>query len=245
MLFMGCIHLITSQLQDRLIVPHSYILAVDSTLNFHFSANSVEMQGLVQGVRSCQDTLRVAILRHPHVRDINERRKILSHSGCVTSSPPVGEKGLENLTVADVLVTKGEEKVGSWLWCRTTDTVYDAVKNMAQNNIGSLVVLGERELIAGIITERDYLRKIIAQGRSSKYTRVGEIMTDENKLITVASDTNILQAMKLMTDNHIRHVPVIDGKMAGMVSMVDVVRAVVEQQGRELKRLNEFIKGEF
>uniref|UniRef100_B9GRM7 CBS domain-containing protein n=1 Tax=Populus trichocarpa TaxID=3694 RepID=B9GRM7_POPTR len=151
------------------------------------------MQGLVQGVRSCQETLRVAILRHPHVRDIIERRKILSHSGCVTSSPPVGEKGLENLTVADVLVTKGEEKLGSWLWCRTTDTVYDAVKNMAQNNIGSLVVLGERELIAGIITERDYLRKIIAQGRSSKYTRVGEIMTDENKLITVASDTNILQ----------------------------------------------------
>ncbi|KAJ6938532.1 hypothetical protein NC651_005074 [Populus alba x Populus x berolinensis] len=134
--------------------PVSYVLAVDSTLNFHFSANSVEMQGLVQGVRSCQETLRVAILRHPHLRDIIERRKIVSHSGCVTSSPPVGEKGLENLTVADVLVTKGEEKVGSWLWCRTTDTVYDAVKNMAQNNIGSLVVLGERELIAGIITER-------------------------------------------------------------------------------------------
>ncbi|XP_052306837.1 CBS domain-containing protein CBSX3, mitochondrial-like [Populus trichocarpa] len=198
--------------------PVSHILAVDNTLNFHFSANSVEMQGLVQGVRSCQETLRVAILRHPHVRDIIERRKILSHSGCVTSSPPVGEKGLENLTVADVLVTKGEEKLGSWLWCRTTDTVYDAVKNT-------------------------YLRKIIAQGRSSKYTRVGEIMTDENKLITVASDTNILQAMKLMTDNHIRHVPVIDGTIAGMVSMVDVVRAVAEQQGRELKRLNEFIKG--
>ncbi|KAJ6938534.1 hypothetical protein NC651_005074 [Populus alba x Populus x berolinensis] len=121
MLFMGCIHLITSQLQDRLIVSSSLIFLI---------ANSVEMQGLVQGVRSCQETLRVAILRHPHLRDIIERRKIVSHSGCVTSSPPVGEKGLENLTVADVLVTKGEEKVGSWLWCRTTDTVYDAVKNV-------------------------------------------------------------------------------------------------------------------
>ncbi|KAF2309990.1 hypothetical protein GH714_006093 [Hevea brasiliensis] len=156
------------------------------------------------------------------------------------------EKGLENLTVADVLMTKGEEKTGSWLWCRTNDTVYDAVNNMAKNNIGSLVVLKpEEQHIAGIITERDYLRKIIAQGRSSKYTRVGEIMTDEKKLITVTSDTNILQAMQLMTDNHIRHVPVIDGKIVGMVSIVDVVRAVVEQQDKELKRLNEFIRGEY
>ncbi|CAK7346353.1 unnamed protein product [Dovyalis caffra] len=200
------------------------------------------MQGLVRGVRSCQEILRAAILKHPH-----ERRNLLSRLGRVTSSLPVREKGLENLTVADVLMTKGEEKIGSWLRCHTTDTVYDAVKNMAKNNIGSLVVLkpGEQEIIAGIITERDYLRKIIAQGRSSKYTRVGEIMTDENKLITVASDTNILQAMQLMTDYHIRHVPVIDGKIVGMVSIVDVVRAVVEQQGGELKRLNEFIKGEY
>ncbi|KAL9394968.1 hypothetical protein Peur_014253 [Populus x canadensis] len=200
------------------------------------------MEGLVRGIRSCQETLRVAILKHPR-----DRRNIFSRFGRVTSSLPVREKGLENLTVADVLMTKGEDKIGSWLWCRTTDSVYDAVENMAKNNIGSLVVLkpGEQELIAGIITERDYMRKIIAQRRSSKYTRVGEIMTDENKLVTVTSDTSILQAMQLMTDHHIRHAPVIDGKIVGMVSIVDVVRAVVEQQGGELKRLNEFIKGEY
>ncbi|KAJ6920710.1 hypothetical protein NC651_014330 [Populus alba x Populus x berolinensis] len=200
------------------------------------------MEGLVRGIRSCQETLRVAILKHPR-----DRRNIFSRFGRVTSSLPVREKGLENLKVADVLMTKGEDKIGSLLWCRTTDSVYDAVENMAKNNIGSLVVLkpGEQELIAGIITERDYMRKIIAQGRSSKYTRVGEIMTDENKLVTVTSDTSILQAMQLMTDHHIRHVPVIDGKIVGMVSIVDVVRAVVEQQGGELKRLNEFIKGEY
>ncbi|KHG22722.1 CBS domain-containing CBSX3, mitochondrial -like protein [Gossypium arboreum] len=153
-----------------------------------------------------------------------------------TGSVETEEKGLENITVADVLITKGEENVGSWLWCR-----------MAQHNIGSLVVLkpGDQLHIAGIITERDYLRKIIGQGRSPKYTRVGEIMTDENKLITVKSDTSILQAMQLMTDNHIRHVPVIDGRIVGMVSIVDVVRAVVEQQNGELKRLNDFIKGEY
>ncbi|CBI19711.3 unnamed protein product, partial [Vitis vinifera] len=92
-------------------------------------------------------------------------------------------------------------KIGSWLWCRTNDTVYDAAKHMAENNIGSLVVLkpGEPKHIAGIFTERDYMRKIIAHGRSSKDTKVGEIMTDENKLVTVSSDTNILQAMQLLT----------------------------------------------
>ncbi|XWS24380.1 hypothetical protein CRYUN_Cryun28dG0097000 [Craigia yunnanensis] len=99
------------------------------------------------------------------------------------------------------------------------------MKNMVKHNIGSLVVLkpGEQQHIAGIITERDYLKKIIGQGRSPKYTRIGEIMTE----------------------NHIRHVTVIDGKIIGLVSIVHVVRAVVEQQNGELKRLNEFIKGEY
>ncbi|GFP98417.1 CBS domain-containing protein cbsx3 mitochondrial [Phtheirospermum japonicum] len=144
-------------------------------------------------------------------------------------------------------MTKGEEKVGSWLWCRTNDTVYDVVKRMAQNNIGSLVVLkpGEQQLIAGIFTERDYLRKMILHDRASKYMKVGEIMTNQDNLITVTSDTSILQAMQLMTENHIRHIPVIDRRIVGMISIVDVVRAVLEQQHEEVKRLNEFIKGDY
>ncbi|XP_012071876.1 CBS domain-containing protein CBSX3, mitochondrial [Jatropha curcas] len=204
------------------------------------------MQGLIRGARTCQELLKIEILKHWHGKETVIRKNILPHFGCVTSSPSIQEKGLENLTVADVLMTKGDKKVGSWLWCHTNDTVYDAVKNMAENNIGSLVVLkpGDQH-IAGIITERDYLRKIIAQERSSKYTQVAEIMTDENKLITVSSDTNILKAMQLMTDHHVRHVPVIDGKIVGMISIVDVVRAVVEQQKGEVKRLNEFIRGEY
>ncbi|WRX30318.1 CBS domain - like 10, partial [Theobroma cacao] len=248
---------------------------------------SAKMQGLIRGLRSCQETVKLSILKNSLGRISIEGKNMFSRFGCVTSSPsPLGtqEKGLENMTVADVLMTKGEEKVGSWLWCRINDNVDDAMKNvginqqsfqklkwtpvfhqvvdmvwrlftkrnkeilqMAEHNIGSLLVLkpGEQQHIAGIITERDYLRKIIGQGRSPKYTRVGEIMTKENKLITVTSDTSILQAMQLMTDNHIRHVPVIDGKIVGMVSIVDVVRAVVEQQEGELKRLNEFIRGEY
>ncbi|KAB2023316.1 hypothetical protein E1A91_D06G010100v1 [Gossypium mustelinum] len=199
------------------------------------------MQGLIQGLRSCwQERIKLAILRNSGGHN---RKNMFSRTGSVETE----EKGLENITVADVLISKGEENVGSWLWCRVNDNVDDAMKNMAQHNIGSLVVLkpGDQLHVAGIITERDYLRKIIGQGRSPKYTRVGEIMTDENKLITMKSDTSILQAMQLMTDNHIRHVPVIDGRIVGMVSIVDVVRAVVEQQNGELKRLNDFIKGEY
>ncbi|XP_042016648.1 CBS domain-containing protein CBSX3, mitochondrial-like [Salvia splendens] len=157
------------------------------------------------------------------------------------------ETGLRNTTVAEVLSTKGQDKAGSWLWCRTDDTVCDAIKQMAQNNVGSLVVLnpGEQHHIAGILTERDYLRKVIVQDRSSIYTKVGEIMTNKDKLVTVTSDTSILHAMQLMTENQIRHAPVIDGKIVGMISIVDVVKAVVEQQHEELKRLNEFIRGEY
>ncbi|KAG8492085.1 hypothetical protein CXB51_015731 [Gossypium anomalum] len=184
------------------------------------------MQGLIQGLRACwQERIKLAILRNSGGHN---RKNMFSRNSSVETE----EKGLDNITVADVLITKGEENVGSWLWCRVNDNVDDAMKNasiiqqfkcdclvwfglMAQHNIGSLVVLKPGDHIAGIITER------------------------------VKSDTSILQAMQLMTDNHIRHVPVIDGRIVGMVSIVDVVRAVVEQQNGELKRLNDFIKGEY
>ncbi|CAI9116763.1 OLC1v1017999C1 [Oldenlandia corymbosa var. corymbosa] len=215
------------------------------------------MQSFMQAIKSYQEK----VLKHSLLSATTAvKNKLLQHvsltslpsgdeSGDKTEVEPsaVMHKGLENMTVSEVLMTKEGEKVGSWLWCRMDDTVYDAVKQMAQNNIGSLVVLkpGQEQLIAGIVTERDYLRKVIVKDRSSKYTRVGEIMTDQKSLVTVTSDTNVLQAMKIMTDNHIRHVPVIDGKVIGMISVVDVVRAVVEQQRGDMKRLNEYIRGEY
>ncbi|OVA18741.1 CBS domain [Macleaya cordata] len=201
------------------------------------------MQGIARAMRSRQDMFKHGILRRSCLADMVTARARV----CVTSSTASWQhKGLENTTVAEVLKTKGEEKDGSLFCCHTNDTVYDAVQLMTRNNIGSLVVLkpGEQNLIAGIITERaDYLRKIIVQGRHSKQTKVGEIMTEENKLITVNSDTNIMKAMQLMTDNHIRHVPVIDAKIFGLISIVDVVRAVVEQQNAETisKRLYNYI----
>ncbi|KAK6923291.1 CBS domain [Dillenia turbinata] len=160
------------------------------------------------------------------------------------SAPRMEEHGFESTTIMDILRAKGKSADGSWLWCTIEDTVYDA---MTQHNVGALVVVkpGEQNSIAGIITERDYLRKIIVQGRSSKSTKVGDIMTEENKLITVSPDTKVLRAMQLMTDNRIRHIPVIEGKdMIGMVSIGDVVRAVVSEHREELNRLNAYIQGE-
>ncbi|KAL9235758.1 hypothetical protein vseg_010494 [Gypsophila vaccaria] len=163
-----------------------------------------------------------------------------------TASARIDEHGFERTTISDILKGKGKSADGSWLWCTTDDSVYDAVKSMTQHNVGALVVVkrGEEKSIAGIITERDYLRKIIVQGRSSKSTKVGDIMTEENKLITVTPETKVLKAMQLMTDNRIRHIPVIDDKgMMGMVSIGDVVRAVVSEHREELDRLNAYIQG--
>ncbi|MQL89473.1 hypothetical protein Taro_022044 [Colocasia esculenta] len=201
------------------------------------------MQRLAQVIRLHGSRLRHAVLLHLAGKwSVYAPRPEASTS--VAGRLP--HKGLENTTVADLLKeAKGERAAGQVLWCTTVDTVYDAVKHMTEQNVGALVVVkpGEERTIAGIVTERDYLRKIIVQGRSSTSTSVGEIMTDENKLVTVSSDTSILQAMELMTEKRIRHIPVIDKKVVGVISIVDVVRAVVDQQHQEVQRLNDFIKG--
>ena len=189
--------------------------------------------------------LKNAVLQR--VRLVNPLLQPVAFSRFESVTPArIEEHGFESTTISDILQGKGEKADGSWLWCTTDDTVYDAVKSMTQNNVGALVVVksGENKSIAGIITERDYLRKIIVQGRSSKSTKVGDIMTEENKLITVTPDTKVLRAMQLMTDNRIRHIPVINDKgMIGMVSIGDVVRAVVSEHRQELDRLNAYIQG--
>ncbi|XP_024970074.1 CBS domain-containing protein CBSX3, mitochondrial-like isoform X1 [Cynara cardunculus var. scolymus] len=195
----------------------------------------VKMQIIARAIKSCQKTFHIPVLQQ--LQKYTENAKTIE----------ADQKGLENTTVAEVLMTKEDEKVGSWLWCKSDDTVYDAAKQMARNNIGSLVVLkpGDEQMIAGIITERDYMQKVFVKDRSSKYTRVEEIMTEQNKLVTVTSDTNVYQAMRLMSENQIRHVPVVDGRIVGMISIVDVVRAIVDQQSNEVNKLNEFIKGDY
>lgn len=203
------------------------------------------MQGGIQAIFSHGNVIKSAVLRHMRVVPPAMRSLVFARH---ESSPAarMEEHGFESTTISDVLSAKGKSADGSWLWCTTEDTVYDAVKSMTQHHVGALVVVkpGKEKSIAGIITERDYLRKIIVQGRSSKSTKVGDIMTEENKLITVTPDTKVLKAMELMTDNRIRHIPVIsEGGMIGMVSIGDVVRAVVSEHRDELNRLNAFIQG--
>lgn len=201
------------------------------------------MQGGIQAIFSHGNVIKSAVLRHMRVMPPAMRSL---HESAPAPAARMEEHGFESTTISDVLSTKGKSADGSWLWCTTEDTVYDAVKSMTHHHVGALVVVkpGKEKAIAGIITERDYLRKIIVQGRSSKSTKVGDIMTEENKLITVTPDTKVLKAMELMTDNRIRHIPVIsEGGMIGMVSIGDVVRAVVSEHRDELNRLNAFIQG--
>ncbi|CAH1447075.1 unnamed protein product [Lactuca virosa] len=205
------------------------------------------MQGGIRSLVSHGSLVKQAVLQHVRVVKVNPLQSLmLSRHESTSAAPRMEEHGFESTTISDILKGKGKGADGSWLWCTTDDSVYDAVKSMTQHNVGALVVVkpGEQSSIAGIITERDYLRKIIVQGRSSKSTKVGDIMTEENKLITVTPDTKVLKAMQLMTDNRIRHIPVISEKeMLGMVSIGDVVRAVVSEHREELNRLNAFIQG--
>ncbi|XP_020524133.1 CBS domain-containing protein CBSX3, mitochondrial [Amborella trichopoda] len=199
------------------------------------------MQGSIESMRHHGNTLKRAIKEYARAKNPVFRPYSFSYSN---SGPSTEENVFVTTTIGDILKAKRKDGNVICHWCTTQDTVYDAINIMTKHNVGSLVVAkpDEYKSITGIITERDYLKKMILQGRSSKFTRVGDIMTDENKLITVTSDTSILQAMKLMTEKHIRHIPVIDAKMVGMVSIRDVVQAVVDEQSGELKRLNEFIQ---
>ncbi|KAL0369867.1 UNVERIFIED_CONTAM: CBS domain-containing protein CBSX3, mitochondrial [Sesamum radiatum] len=203
------------------------------------------MQGGIRTIFSHGNVLKNAVLHHVRVvPPATQSLMFTRHES--TSAARIEEHGFESTKISDILAAKGKGADGSWLWCTTDDSVYDAVKSMTQHNVGALVVVkpGEQKAIAGIITERDYLRKMILHGRSSKSTKVGDIMTEENKLITVTPDTKVLKAMQLMTDNRIRHIPVInDTGMIGMVSIGDVVRAVVSEHRDELNRLNAFIQG--
>lgn len=120
-------------------------------------------------------------------------------------------------------------------------TVYDAVKAMVDANVGALLVTVDGE-ITGIITERDYLRRVTLEGRTSKETAVRQIMS--TPLIVATPDTTVEECMALMTDRHIRHVPVVEhGKVIGVVSIGDLVKFKSKQQSFEIQFLTDFITG--
>jgi CBS domain-containing protein len=118
-------------------------------------------------------------------------------------------------------------------------TVYDAIALMAAKDIAAVLVISEGDLV-GIISARDYGRKVILAGKSSKEVRVQEIMTAS--LVTVTPETTVLDAMALMTRHHIRHLPVLkEGKLDGMISMGDLVSEVISGQAFTIDQLRKYI----
>ena len=138
-------------------------------------------------------------------------------------------------TVRDILKQKGSGLCS----VRPDSTVYDALKLMAEKNIGAVLVLdGERPV--GILSERDYARQVILKGKTSKDTPVREIMT--SKVVFVRPEQSIEECMALMTDKRIRHLPVLEeGKLIGVVSIGDIVKAVISEKEFLIAQLENYI----
>jgi CBS domain-containing protein len=122
-------------------------------------------------------------------------------------------------------------------------SVYSAIEMMADKRVGALLVVDEGRLV-GVISERDYARKVILNGRSSKDTFIREIMTPSP--ITIQCDTSVEEAMRIMTENRIRHLPVIDadGHVAGVLSLGDLVNWIVTSQDETIAHLEHYISGD-
>jgi CBS domain-containing protein len=138
-------------------------------------------------------------------------------------------------TVGQLVDAKGSE-----VWSLGPDaSVYEALQLLAEKNVGALVVI-EDEKVCGIVSERDYARKIILLDRDSRGTKVSEIMTAE--VLTVAPDQSVAECMTTMTEHHIRHLPVVDGdRLVGVISVGDVVKAVMAEQAFLIQQLEQYI----
>ena len=120
-------------------------------------------------------------------------------------------------------------------------SVYDAIKLMADETVGSLLVMKGDDLL-GIITERDYARKVIIKNRSSETTQVAEIMSTD--IVTASSSETVDECMAVMTRRSVRHLPVVDdGKVIGVISMRDLVQAIIADQQEEIEQLESYISG--
>ena len=139
-------------------------------------------------------------------------------------------------TVRELLKAKGSE-----IWSiRPGDSVFDAISQMAERGCGALLVL-DGDTLLGIVSERDYARKVILAGRSSKDTPVADIMTED--VVTVGPDADVEACLSLMTDRRIRHLPVVDGsQVVGMISIGDLVKAIIAQQKFLIGQLEQYIK---
>ena len=140
-----------------------------------------------------------------------------------------------HMKVSDILSTKGKD-----IYSVTGETtVYDALKVMSDTNVGALLVIDEGKL-SGIVSERDYARKVALQGKSSQETLIKEIMTSH--VLTVEPSDSIDRCMELMSDKHIRHLPVLkEGQVMGIISIGDVVNTIIKSQRDTIDQLKNYI----
>jgi signal-transduction protein with cAMP-binding, CBS, and nucleotidyltransferase domain len=140
-------------------------------------------------------------------------------------------------TIDKILCQKSGE-----IWSVHPDTsVYDAIKLMAEKNIGALLVM-ENEQLSGIVSERDYSRKVVLRGKTSRNTIVREIMTTD--LTTTHPRETVEECLRFMTDKRIRHLPVVsDGALRGVISIGDLVKEVISSQSATLEQLRDYISG--
>jgi CBS domain-containing protein len=139
------------------------------------------------------------------------------------------------MKVSDIL----KDKVSNIYSVTGQASVYEAIKLMGEKNIGALLVM-EGDNLIGILSERDYARKVVLKGKSSRETMVKDIMT-ENVLTVTTSDT-IETCMEIMTQKHIRHLPILEaGKVLGMISIGDVVNAIIKTQKETIEHLQSYI----
>src|ERR1700746_817701 len=135
-------------------------------------------------------------------------------------------------------------KKGTDVWSVPSDaTVYDAMKMMADKDVGALLIMDGSEFV-GVVSERDYARKVILQGRSSRETPVREIATET--VITLTPECSVDEAMRLITTNRIRHLPVVcEGKVHGMISIGDLVQWISFAQDQTIEHLENYIGGKY
>lgn len=135
------------------------------------------------------------------------------------------------------------ESKGFDIWSVNPDSsVYEALKMMAEKDIGALLVM-DKNKVKGIFSERDYARKVILKGKSSQNTAVSDIMTSE--VIYVSAEQTVAECMEVMTANHIRHLPILDkDELIGIISIGDVVKAVIADQEFMIDQLESYIRQE-
>jgi CBS domain-containing protein len=142
-----------------------------------------------------------------------------------------------SIPVSEILLNKGQQ-----VWSISPETVvFDAIKLMAEKNVGALLVTKDGKL-AGIISERDYTRNVVLKGRSSKDTTVREIIS--GRVISVSPDHTVEECLRLMTEHRIRHLPVLQGgQILGVISIGDLVNSIISSQNSAIQQLETYITG--